>query len=295
MNRTFRWGSPRARGLVCLVFWMIAGGCAPVPVTHYDLLATSTRQIWSGTTETDTRIEKIQRQFAVETAKGESLTRETFEPAIDGQTFDVTPDLRFREAALYVLVKYTQLLYLLAKGDSEREIDKAAEELAGSLKTLSLSISSSSASESSAGILVTTVDMLEGGVAGERRVEALKMVMDRSQKDVERLAQIVNDDIRHMRALMKIMLQQILEHQRSIRPPAGSALRVKFDMEVAALIDEVRQIQEALDTLDSAVKRVPGAHADIRDIFDGKSGRSESLRALIRHEQSIRAFYRNLK
>ncbi|MGH8550807.1 MAG: hypothetical protein ACRERU_19855 [Methylococcales bacterium] len=71
------------RPLALFIVVLLSAGCTSVPVGKYDVLAESSQRILNGTSETYTRIEKLQRRFLVETAPDTSLNRETFLPVID--------------------------------------------------------------------------------------------------------------------------------------------------------------------------------------------------------------------
>ena len=160
---------------------------------------------------TYTRIEKLQRRFIVETASDSPLTRDSFRPVIDGQSFDLTPELRFRETALEVLVRYALVLQAFAKRDFAGEVDKATEELAGSLKALAATAAPENESAAKAsGILATVVNIIGRAIVQGKRLEALKMVMDAAQSDIAKLTQlIVGSNVKIQRAV-DTMLTRLL-------------------------------------------------------------------------------------
>lgn len=292
-----RWlASRRFRtGIAIIIFVLISGCLQAVPVSKYDLMADSTQKVLAGTAETYIRIEKFQRRFIIETLPDAPLTPESFLPSIDGQSFDLAPELQFREAALETLVRYMQALRALAKWDSEEDMEKCADDLAGSLKNLSNRMPNPENSTQAAGMLAAAVEEIGEGVVRWKRIDALKSIMDASQKDIEKLSQLIVGSNEKIKRTMPIMLTQILAHNNRERPARDTADRVKFDGDVAAMVDEVTAIQAALDSYDKAMANVPIAHSEIRDLLAKKPTAQEGLRQLLAEGQHVNKFYRSLK
>ncbi len=286
----------RYLGLAAIV--SLVASCSPttVPVGKYDLLAESSQNILSGTTETYTRIEKLQRRFIVETVNNSPLTRDSFRPVIDGQSFDLVPELRFRETALDVLVKYFLVLQAFAKRDFEGEVDKAAEELAGSLKSFVATAApdSETATEAS-GILATVVNVIGREIVRGKRLEALKTVMDSAQPDIEKLTRLIVGSNGKIKQAVDTMLGRIIAHRNTMRPSRDTVERVSFDTDVSLVIGEVDEIKAALDNLSTAIQEVPSAHAEVRKMLDEKPTGLNALQQLVEEVQRIDKFYRSIK
>jgi len=250
----------------------------------------------SGTTETYTRIEKLQRRFIVETVNNSPLTRDSFRPVIDGQSFDLVPELRFRETALDVLVKYFLVLQAFAKRDFEGEVDKAAEELAGSLKSFVATAApdSETATEAS-GILATVVNVIGREIVRGKRLEALKTVMDSAQPDIEKLTRLIVGSNGKIKQAVDTMLGRIIAHRNTMRPSRDTVERVSFDTDVSLVIGEVDEIKAALDNLSTAIQEVPSAHAEVRKMLDEKPTGLNALQQLVEEVQRIDKFYRSIK
>jgi hypothetical protein len=281
--------------LVALVLLAVSCSTTQVPVGKYDVLAESGQNILSGTTETYTRIEKLQRRFVVETAGSAPLTLESFEPRIDEQSFDLSPELRFREAALEVLVKYALVLQALAKHDFEGEVDKAAEELGGSLKSLAATTApDNEAAAKASGILATVVDVIGREIVREKRGDALKTVMDSAQADVGELAGLIQGSNKTIKRAIDTMLGRIVAHKNEIRPTVNALERVQFDSEAAFIISEGKEIKNALDNLGTAISGLPLAHAEIRKMLDEEPTGLDALQQLVKEVQRINKFYRSV-
>jgi hypothetical protein len=273
-------------------------GCSTttVPIGKYDVLAESSQTILKGTTETYTRIEKLQQRFFVETASDAPLTRDTFRPVLDGQSFDLTPELRFRETALEVLVRYALVLQAFAKRDFAGEVDKATEELAGSVKALTAAAAPDNESFAKAsGLLAPVVNIIGRAIVQGKRLEALKMVMDAAQPDLAKLTQLITGSNAKITRAVDTMLSRIVARRKERRPAITAANRVLFDTEVALLISEADEIKDALDQLSASLEKVPSAHAEIRKILDETPTGLEAVQQLVKEVQRIDKLYRSIQ
>lgn len=276
---------------------LLAASCAAkIPVGKYDVLVDSSQRILTGTTETYTRITRLQRRFTVATVGSAPLTRESFKPVVDGQSFDLGPELQFREAALEVMVRYALVLQAFARHDFAGEVDKASEELAGSLKSLAATAAPDAGSARQAsGVLATVVNVIGREVVRRQRLDALKTVMTSAQPDLAKLAELIAGSNAKIKQAVDIMLGRIVAHQNAVRPPPDSPMRFDFDTEVAAVIAEVEEIEAALAALSAAVAGVPPAHAEIRRMLDERPRDLTALQDLVKEVQRINRFYRSLK
>lgn len=227
-------------------------------------------EILSKTSETYTRIEKLQRMFTVATAPNQPITTDTFKPIILGQNFDITPELRFREDALDVLNKYTNLLAALSSDDYQANIDKASLDLAGSLENLS-STALKSDSETVPKVTATLIDVMGKQIVDHEKKEALKKAMDMSQQSIESLSRLVvssNDKIKDF--VNNNIENQLIAHANITRPKYGSIERYEYDLKVANMISEVEEINSALDIIDQSMIQYPKAHKEIRASLETK-------------------------
>ena len=122
--------------LCVLLLWIIGlSACATsAPIGKYHALKDSSQSILANTTDTYTRIEKLQRRFVITSAPDKPINQDTFKPQINGQSYDLVPELRYREAAFEVLVKYLTVLSVLSSKDYMADVDKASIELSASLQ-----------------------------------------------------------------------------------------------------------------------------------------------------------------
>ncbi|MGH8550806.1 MAG: hypothetical protein ACRERU_19850 [Methylococcales bacterium] len=211
-------------------------------------------------------------------------------------SFDITPELRFKEIALQVLVKYSLVLQAFAKRDFESDVDKASEEFAGSLKSLAKTAApDNDSAKKASGILATVVDVIGREIVRENRLEALKSVMDSAQPDIKKLAQLIVGSNEKIETDVNKMLDRILAHRNRQRPPIDTIERIKFDTDVSLIIGEADEINTAIDDLSASIGKVPPAHAEIRKMLDGQAKGLDALEQLISDVQRIDRFYRNLK
>ncbi|MDD1626228.1 MAG: hypothetical protein LUQ26_01945 [Methylococcaceae bacterium] len=288
------------RLLGVFIIVLLTVGCSSIPVGKFDVLAESSQGILNGTSETYTRIEKLQRNYVVERVPNAPLSRDTFHPVtiVNGQieSFDLTPELDFREDALQVLVNYTLVLQAFAKRDFEGDVDKAAADFAGSVKSLAATAApNNDNAQKASGILATVVDVIGREIIRKERLEALKTVMDSAQTGIEKLAQLIVGDNTLIKGSVDRMIKTILTHKNIQRPPIDTLERSNFDTNVSLIISEADEINNALDNIDAAIKEVPLAHADIRTMLDGKPKNLDALAQLVKDAQRINKLYRSLK
>jgi len=245
--------------LICFTLFLIT--CHKPPIAKYQLLSESSQRILSVTEETYLRIAKLQHQFTVTTAdRDKPITRDTFKPIIDGQSFDLLPELRFRETAIEVLVNYFRVLQALAERDFVSEVNPAAEKLAGSLKSLT---------ESSARL--------------NRPV---------TKQGTGLLASGANAIGRSIKRFVDLMLDRIIAHANVARPDYDSPQRFAFDLRIADTINEGENINRTLDKLSQAINEIPPAHAAVRKMLDKKPETWATLQQLTKDINQISKSYR---
>lgn len=283
-------------GFPLILVVIVSAGCTSIPTGKYRALHESSQTVFTQTSDTYRRIAQLQRHFSIVTAPNQKLTRDSFQPTIDGQSFDLTPELRFREAALEVWVNYTAVLQAFAEKDYTAEVDKASQELAASLTTLTATSNAMKADEAkiASGMLATVIDVIGREMVRAKQLQALRTVMEVSQGDIDRLsALIVGSNVKIKRSV-GIMTDRILAHAEAQRPPYGSLARTAFDERMGRVIADAQDIEGALDAMNLAMRTIPKAHAEIRAILDDKPTDLEALRALIQGAQRTGKFYRGL-
>jgi hypothetical protein len=269
-------------------------GCASIPVGKYEALNDSNRQILSGTSDTYMRIEKLQCYFAVITAPNEKITADFFKPEVNGQSIDITPQLGFREAALEVMVKYTTFLAALASKDYQSDVDKASQDLAGSLKNLVGFSSGTVDTAKASGIAATLINVISKQVIEHERADALRKAMDIAQDDITSLSNLIVGSNKKIEDFVLVMQGRIIAHANAARPPYGSANRIAFDSNIAVLLAEIENVNSSLDAVNSAIAKVPDAHKEVRAALDNKPTTLEALQTLVREAQRAGKFYGNL-
>jgi hypothetical protein len=279
---------------IIIILSALVSGCTTIPVGKYNSLNTSSTDILKNTSETYTRIEKLQRKFIVASALDKKIDRDTFKPVIDGTSFDITPELRFREDAIEVLVKYTNVLASLASKDYQKDVDTAATDLAGSLKNLSSS-AKLSASGDVPGVIAALVDVVGKQIVEHKRKDALVNVMDNSQKHVDLLAKLVVGSNDKIKQIVGQMENRLIAHANIARPKYESSDRYEFDLKIADTIAEVEEINNALDNINAAMIQYPKAHAEIRALLDKKETKLDALELLVKEAQRANKLYRSIK
>ena len=285
-----------AIGLISILIFI--AGCSSVPVANYQALQKSSATVLTNTTETFTRIEKMQQHYEVVVSPNSQITPDSFDPpVIPGLPTDIIPELRFREMALTTLVKYIDVLAAFSEKDYATAVDKASVELAGSLKNLGTASKVLSAADAKnvGGIFATVVDVIGQEVVREKRVAALKSVMHNSQNDIKALADLMAHDNEKIAALVDNMLARIVAHANQDRPPFGTAARIDFDERISLQICEAKAIKESLKSISAAILQIPKAHQEIQDILGKKPSDFDALKSLVQEAQRANSFYRDLK
>lgn len=280
--------------VMCLL--LFAGCAARIPVAKYQVLQKSTSSLLYSTRDTYTRIEKLQRLYTVTTTPDSAIHRDTFKPQIDGMSFDLTPELRFREDALSVLVNYATVLCAFSAKDYLEEIDLATLELGASLNSFNESCNTTIPSGASefTGIFTTLMNRLTREALKQGKRDALKQTMDLAQNDLEQLSKLLSGSNTKIKMTIGIMLDRIIDHANSVRPHYLTVERVPFDMKISQLIAEAEEIESSLDSLGSAILTFAKAHRDLRHKLDDKKATLESLTEFVKEAKKFKEFYRSL-
>lgn len=288
----------RENALILILATAIATGCSTVPVTKYKILQKSSEAALTNTTETFTRIEKMQQHFEVVVAPDSPITQDSFDPpTIDGISTDIIPELRFREMALTTLVKYIAVLEAFSEKDFETAVDTASVDLAASLKNLGTDSKALSSADAkiAGGVFATVVDEIGREVVRKKRIAALKSVMGISQKDVEALSLLLSHDDEKIERAVDNMLGRIIAHANYDRPAFGTTARTDFDERISLEICEAKAIKSSLKSISATIAQIPKAHQEIQDNLAKKGSNFEALTALVQEAQRVNNFYRDLK
>jgi len=279
--------------LFCVI---LLSACASAPVGKYKVLKDSSQSLLTNTTDTYTRIEKLQARFVVTAAEDKPIDLNTFKPLIGGQSFDITPTLRYREQAFEVLVKYLNVLSVLASKDYMSDIDKASIELSSSLQTLIEKTNAVDAANAAqvAGIFGTLVDTLSRPIVEAKRIDALKSIMDSSQEDLQTLTKLLTGSNTKIKGFIEEARKSIINHANAARPQYNTPLRYDYDKNIADQLQEIEEISASLDAINKGIEKIPAAHKEIRVSLDQKQNSIEALKGLVQEVQRVNKFYRSL-
>jgi len=278
--------------LLAIVLLVLLGCSASVPEAKFHVLASSGARILSTTGDTYARIVRLEQAFIVASMGDEKLTPDSFRPVVEGRSFDLEPELAFRQAALGVLVKYLRVLEAFASSETDADVDKASLELGASLEGLmeTAAISKERGAQVS-GILATGVDAIGREVSARQRARALDRVMDASQKDIERLANLVAESHAKLDRAIDVMVGQIVARANVVRPPPATVGRDEFYVALASTLRGAKEAHRALLATAEAVKQIPVAHAQIRQTLAQTRAPLDALKSLAHKAEEAGTFY----
>ena len=289
----------KSRRAIALVAIAVAyAGCSTaIPVGKYDTLKGSTESLAATTAETFLRIEKLQRRFTVVTAPDSPLTMTTFRPTAGGISFDILPELRFRESALNVIVRYTSVLYALSSKDYAADVDRASQEFAAGVNEFTETISKRGGDETAiaSGALATLVNVLGRQAISRQREDGLRIAMDTAQRSLNELCNLLAGSNARIGQAVDLMAARILAHANAVRPPYATAGRYQFDAGMAEFTAEISSIHASLAMMSRAVKHIPIAHREIREELASKPTTFDALQSLIQEVQRASKFYRSVE
>jgi hypothetical protein len=281
---------------ICCLLWL-TGCAARIPNAKYALLQESTSSLLSTVENTYTRIERLQQRFAVTTAPDSAIDRMRFKPKIGGQSYDLKPELQFREAALDVLLNYMNVLQAFSSKEYLTAVDKSTLLLGASLRDL---FETSRAITTAEGIQVANIfgvflNKIAREIVNQKKREALKQAMDLAQNDIETLSKLIVTSNIKIKKAIDIMLDRILAHANDVRPQYGTVERISFDSEIANLILEAEEMEASLEAINTAMIKIPLAHQEIRNDLDKVQSTFKSLQEVVQEAKRAQKFYRSLK
>jgi len=279
------------RGAALVLFaTLLLSGCASPPIAGYDALAKASQDIQSGSSTAYTNVEQRLRDFAIVTAPNAPLSPDTFTKLSVGKiSFDISPELTFREQQMGVLVAYTTALQKLAGKDYNKDLDSSTKSLAGALAAIAPQ------AKAIVDIFATVVDELAKAAANRERKDALKKVMDRAQPAMEQLATLIASSNEKIAAYAEIMRDTYVRHANAWRPSYGTLARYEFDQKAADAIDGYSLISNQLTAVSNAAKKLPAAHAELRKSLDAPETPQEAIKDVFAEIQGMRGFYKGLE
>jgi hypothetical protein len=246
----------------------------------------------STTGDTYAHIVRLEQAFIVASMGDEKLTPDSFRPVVEGRSFDLEPELAFRQAALGVLVKYLRVLEAFASSETDADVDKASLELGASIEGLMEAAGNGGGRGAQvSGILATGVDAIGREVMAGERVRALGRVMDASQKDIERLANLVVQSHAKLDRAIDVMIGQIVARANVVRPPPATLARDEFYAALASTLRGAKEARHALASTAEAAKQIPVAHAQIRQALHETRAPLDALKTLAHKAEQAGSFY----
>ena len=138
------------------------------------------------------------------------------------------------------------------------------------------------------------LDTISRPIIETKRIDALKSIMDSSQKDLEKLAGLLMGSNNKIQLLVEKMRNSIIGHANLARPPYQSAQRYDFDKNIAEQIQEIQEILASLNSISDGIAKIPITHKEIRETLDKKPSNMEALKSLVQEAQRVNKFYRSL-
>ena len=284
----------RTGPLSVLTAVLLIAGCVGVPTGRFDSLATATNEVQTSTAATYDRVEKLQRTYMIFNPADGPYTERSFDPVIDGRSFDLDPRLRFRESVLDVVARYVETLQTFAKTDFQEDLDTATTNLNASLSSLTKQVGGSADATKAAGILAAAVNGIGRVVIEHKRRQALQGAMGQAQPGLDEIARLFDADTALIEQAVVVMRGGILRTANTMRTATGNVDRVALNQQVAVVIAESRDIQASLQATKTAVAVIPKAHAEIRTSLTTETSLAQ-LQALVAEAKRLNGFYRSLK
>jgi hypothetical protein len=292
---------PGCPGIVrpLLMVALLAAGCAGLPTGRFDALAAAAKGVETRTTETDADIVQLTRRFMLFSPAPGPYTVSSFAPTIDidgaKHDFDFGPRLEPRRAALDVLVAYTEALAAFARKDYQRDLDRATQNLGGSIRRLASHAGVSAPAKQGAGVLATAVNALGRAITDHMRKAALREAMDTASPGVRAVAAFAKEIDAEAALAVTVMSNAMIAKGNRLTVSDGVA-RLALNERVEAVVVESKTILADLKQISTAVDAIPPAHDEIRGSLD-RDDRTplEKLRALIAEVQRLQKVYSSLK
>lgn len=285
---------PALRTPALFLFLVFLASCvAHPPIGKIDALTRASYEVATGARAAyTTAIELEQKRLLAVLYTNETPGPESYELRPEDS---MAPRLLAREAAIDVLVHYTEVLQAFAKYDFGSEIDDATTNLAASISSLSKR-TDAGIDSGTVGVLSSIVNAAARWMAESARTDALIDIMSKAQPAIEKICTLLNDD----HALL--IAENIKNNRRLIRANTASfVLQLPSIADRAAKQDDlVRTLATAaaaLETLDivrTTLAQYPAAHREILNAMVDQPIETQ-LRSLVEDAQRIHKYYRNIK
>ena len=286
----------------CMVAVVLAGllcGCAGLPTGRFDALAGAVKGVDANAAETDDGIVALTQQFMIFSPAPGPYRVDSFAPVIDVQgqrrDFAFGPRLEPREAALDVLVSYTEALAAFARKDYQGDLDQATQALGGSLQRLAGLATASAPAKQGAGLLATAVNGLGRAVTDRMRKAALRQAMDEAAPGIQQVVTFAKEIDSLATVAVGIMRDDMLRTANRISPADGVA-KIQLNERVAGIIVDSNTIVARLKEIDAALDAIKPAHDEIREALDrDERAPLEKLKALVAEAKRLQRSYAKLK
>jgi hypothetical protein len=284
---------------------LAAWGCCTVPTGQFKALADSAAQLSQSETQAYNQSVDVERAWVVITQKSGALNEQSFDlesafdPAAGEHPLgdrDLGARLEANGAALSAVSKYLTALSSFAAKDFQSSIDTDATKLEGDVSSLS-SFSEPWAKDAgkSSGVLATVIDGLGHAYTESQRADTLKIAMNSAQTPLEQLASFVQQNNSTVSNVLKQVKTYYIQDASLLRPHPPGAERLEFDSNVAQVIGQFSDAQKTLTGLDSAVAKLPNAHAELAQSLCSQNSSLDNLKALVGEAERLNKFYKSAK
>lgn len=194
-----------------------------------------------------------------------------------------------------MLVAYTDALAAFARKDYQRDLDRATQNLGGSIARLASHAGASGQVKQGAGVLATAVNGLGRAVIDRMRKTALRDAMDTAGPGVRAIAAFVKEINTEAALAVTVMSNAMISTSNRLAVGDGVA-RLALNERVDAVVVESKAILAHLKQSSTAVDAVPPAHDEIRGSLDrDERSQLEKLRTLVAEVQRLQKYYSSLK
>jgi len=289
-----------------LLYLVLASGCCSVPAGQLKALADSTSLLNQVSQRAYDQSAQLERAWVVLTVPSGQLTVHSFEletafqpPQAEGKPLgdkDLGARMQANGAALTVINNYLSALSAFANKDFQSDLDAQSTKLAGSVKSFdSLSQPWAKQAAASSGYLATAIDGLGHAYIEYQRVETLQRVMTDVQKPLRDLADSIVTNDQAAENLLEQMEGFYVKDANLLQPPHHDAEQLAFHAYVADIVGQFADVRKTLTGLDSAMQKLPDAHADLEKSMCSDKPEIGNLKDLIAETERVGKFYKSVK
>ena len=300
MKNERRVAAAGVRFLVALVvLGAMCAGCSAMPTGRFDTLVAASKAVEVGTAQTDADFINLTRRFMTFSPAPGPYRVDSFAPVVEvggaRLDFDFGPRLEPRQAALGVLVAYTEVLAAFARKDYGGELDRATHSLGGSVQRLAGHVTASAIAQQGGGVLATAVNGLGHAITERMRRAALRKAMDDAAPGIRAIVAYVKEINLLGSTAVTTMRDQFIRKANSLTVADGMA-RLQLNEAVEGVIVDSNSILTQLKQESTAVEAIVPAHAEIRDAIDqDERAVLEKLTALVAEVKRLQGVYSSLK